>query len=52
MVQTLQIVTIVIVSIAMALGVAHALELPGKLRLLRILLVPYLIVHAAKVVQQ
>jgi hypothetical protein len=33
MVQTLQIVTIVIVSIAMALGVAHALELPGKLRL-------------------
>jgi hypothetical protein len=32
-VQTLQIVTIVIVSIAMALGVAHALELPGKLRL-------------------
>src|SRR5262245_35972066 len=33
MVQTLQIVTIVIVSIAMALGGAHALELPGKLRL-------------------
>ena len=33
MVQTLQIVTVVIVSIAMALGVAHALELPGKLRL-------------------
>ena len=33
MVQTPQIVTVVIVSIAMALGVAHALELPGKLRL-------------------
>jgi hypothetical protein len=33
MVQTLQVVTIMVVSVAMALGLAHALELPGKLRL-------------------
>jgi len=33
MVQTLQVVTIVVVSVAMALTLAHALELPGKLRL-------------------
>jgi hypothetical protein len=33
MLQTLQIVTIIVVSVAMALGLAHALELPGKLRL-------------------
>lgn len=33
MVQTLQVVTIVVVSVAMALSLAHALELPGKLRL-------------------
>jgi hypothetical protein len=33
MLQILQIVTVLIVAIAMAMGVAHALELPGKLRL-------------------
>jgi len=31
--RTLEVVTVIVVSIAMALGVAHALELPGKLRL-------------------
>jgi hypothetical protein len=33
MLQTLQVVTIVVVSVALTLGLAHALELPGKLRL-------------------
>lgn len=33
MVQALQVITIVVVSVAMALSLAHALELPGKLRL-------------------
>jgi hypothetical protein len=33
MMRTLEVVTVIVVSIAMALGVAHALELPGKLRL-------------------
>src|SRR5262245_14475768 len=33
MVQTLQFITILVVSVAMALNLAHALELPGKLRL-------------------
>src|SRR5262245_65514622 len=33
MVHTLQVVTIMVVSVAMALCLAHALELPGKLRL-------------------
>jgi hypothetical protein len=33
MMQTLQVVTIIAMSVAMALGLAHALELPGKLRL-------------------
>ncbi|MGI8524692.1 MAG: DUF1772 domain-containing protein [Pseudolabrys sp.] len=33
MFQTLQVVTVALVSIAMALSLAHAFELPGKLRL-------------------
>lgn len=33
MLNALQVVTVVLVSIAMALALAHALELPGKLRL-------------------
>lgn len=33
MIQTLQVLTILLVSVAMALSLAHALELPGKLRL-------------------
>jgi hypothetical protein len=30
---TLQVVTVILVSVAMSLGLAHALELPGKMRL-------------------
>jgi hypothetical protein len=35
MIQAIQVLTVILVSIAMALALSHALELPGKMRLAR-----------------